>query len=44
MDGMANVVSKRCAQLNCLKVPSYGMAGSKKAEMCAEQLWTGWQT
>ena len=41
MDGMANVISKRCPHPNCSKAPSYGTAGSKKAEICAEHPWGG---
>ena len=41
VDGMANVISKRCPHPNCSKAPSYGTAGSKKAEICAEHPWGG---
>ena len=31
---MVNVVSKRCCQQGCYKVPSYGVDGSTKPEFC----------
>lgn len=41
LDGMVDVVSKRCAHRNCSKQPSLGMAGSGKAEMCAKHALDG---
>ncbi len=38
---MVDVRSKRCSHPNCSKRPSYGMAGSKKADMCAEHALDG---
>ena len=38
---MVNVVSKRCAHHGCAKGPSYGKAGSKKAEYCRDHAEDG---
>ncbi|CAM9260017.1 unnamed protein product [Sphacelaria rigidula] len=38
---MVNVRNKRCSEDACLKHPSYGVAGSKKAEFCSEHARVG---
>ena len=40
-DGMINVVSKSCAHNSCTKRPSYGVAGSRKAEYCSQHASDG---
>ncbi|CAM9755844.1 unnamed protein product [Sphacelaria rigidula] len=39
--GMVNVGSKTCGEEGCSKLPSFGMAGSRKAEYCATHARTG---
>lgn len=36
VEGMVNVVSKRCKAENCRKQPTYGVEGTKVAQYCAQ--------
>ncbi|CAM9765281.1 unnamed protein product [Sphacelaria rigidula] len=38
---MVNVRDKRCGEEGCVKYPSYGVAGSKKAEFCSKHAGAG---
>ena len=36
MDGMVNVIKRRCSHGGCSKQPSFGVEGSKMAEYCSQ--------
>ena len=35
-DGMVNVTKRTCCREGCSKVPSFGLAGSRRAEVCSQ--------
>ena len=41
LDGMFNVVNKKCTHPGCSKRLSYGIAGSNKAETCMKHAAVG---
>lgn len=38
---MVNVISKKCVQPGCSKIPSYGIEGTHKAELCVQHTREG---
>lgn len=41
LEGMVDVVNKRCGHPSCSKLPSFSMAGTKRRVMCAEHALDG---